>query len=148
MPLPKEPFPGMVVRYGFLWRREHDQGAREGRKFRPCVVVIATRRDPDGRFLVRVMPFTHAAPSAPDRAVAVPSKLKRHLGLDEDSSWVVIDEANEFVWPGPDLRPVAQTKPGVWTFGVLPRDFMRRIKDAVADYKRRRNLPPALAREE
>ena len=70
---------------------------------------------------VRVVPITHVPPD-PDRAVALLPKVKRHLGLDADASWIVLDEANEFIWPGVDLRPISRTTPGVWTYGVLPRE--------------------------
>jgi hypothetical protein len=33
-------------------------------------------------------------------------ETKRRLGLDAEQSWIMITEANGFVWPGPDLRPV------------------------------------------
>jgi hypothetical protein len=76
---------------------------------------------------VRVVPITHA-PHHPDRAIEVPQKVKRHLGLDADASWIVLDEANEFVWPGVDLRPISRAKPGVWTYGVLPRELFEALQ--------------------
>lgn len=126
MPLPKAPIPGMVVRYSFLWSYEALVGETEGRKDRPCVVVTAVRRTADGRFRVRVLPITHV-PAGPARSVAIPSRVKRYLGLDDDASWIVLDEVNEFVWPGVDLRPISRVKPGVWTFGVLPTELFGEI---------------------
>ena len=102
MPLPRVPFPGLVVRYAFLWSDEARQGRTEARKDRPCVVAV--RRENDVRFRVRVLPIAHA-PQHPDRAVALPARVKRHLGLDADASWIVLEEANEFVWPGVDSAP-------------------------------------------
>ena len=125
--LPKTPFPGMVVRYSFLWSSEARSGETEGRKDRPCVIVTAIRRAADGRFRVRVLPMTHT-PSDAARSIAVPPKVKRHLGLDADASWIVLDEANEFFWPGVDLRPISRPKPGVWTFGVLPTEIFEEIQ--------------------
>jgi len=117
----------MVVRYSFLWRSEAKAGETEGRKDRPCVIVTAVQRIADGRFRVRVLPITHS-PSEPTRSVAVPLKVKRYLGLDADASWIVLDEVNEFIWPGVDLRPVSRAKPGVWTFGVLPSEMFDEIR--------------------
>jgi hypothetical protein len=71
--------------------------------------------------------MTHR-PSEASRSVAVPPKVKRHLGLDADASWIVLDEVNEFIWPGVDLRPVSRAKPGVWTFGVLPSEIFEEIR--------------------
>ena len=138
MPLPKAPIPGMVVRYSFLWSSEARAGETEGRKDRPCVVITAVLRQADGRFRVRVLPITHA-PTEAARSVAIPQRVKRHLGLDTEASWIVLDEVNEFVWPGVDLRPVSRSKPGVWTFGVLPTELFDEIRDklrAVADQRR------------
>ena len=119
MAFPRTPFPGLVVRYAFLWSSEARQGRTGASKDRPCVVVVAVRREGDVRFRVRVLPITHAAHNT-ERAVALPAKLKRHLGLDADASWIVLDEANEFIWPGVDLRPISRSRPGVWSYGVLP----------------------------
>lgn len=127
MALPKTPFPGMVVRYSFLWSSEARAGQTEGRKDRPCVIVAAIKRAADGRFRVRVLPITHT-PTEEARSIAIPPKVKRHLGLDADASWIVLDEANEFFWPGVDLRPVSRSKPGVWTFGVLPTEIFEEIQ--------------------
>jgi hypothetical protein len=125
--LPKTPFPGMVVRYSFLWSNAARAGETEGRKDRPCVIVTAVRRTPDGRFRIRVLPITHRA-SEPARSIAIPPNVRRHLGLDADASWIVLDEVNEFSWPGVDLRPVSRLKPGVWTFGVLPTEIFDEIR--------------------
>ena len=127
MALPKIPFAGMIVRYAFLWSSEARAGETEGRKDRPCVIVTAVRRAPDGRFRVRVLPITHS-PTEAHRSIEIPPKVKGYLGLDADASWIVLDEVNEFFWPGVDLRPVSRSKPGVWTFGVLPNEIFEEIR--------------------
>ena len=127
MALPRTPFPGLIVRYAFLWGDEAHAARTEARKDRPCVVVLAVQREADQRLRLHVVPITHA-PHRPDRAVEVPQKVKRHLGLEADASWIVLDEANEFVWPSVDLRPISRTKPGVWTYGVLPRELFEALR--------------------
>jgi hypothetical protein len=117
----------MVVRYSFLWSSEARTGETEGRKDRPCVVITAVRSTPDGRFRVRVLPITHR-PTELHRSVEIPLKVRRYLGLDTDASWIVLDEVNEFFWPGVDLRPVSRSKPGVWTFGILPNEIFEEIR--------------------
>ena len=87
MALPR-PAPGMVVRYAYLCADEAEAGRREGRKDRPCVVVVAAERQGDGR--VRVAPITHAAKD-PARGVELQAKVKRHLGLDDGASCTVLD---------------------------------------------------------
>lgn len=136
MPLPR-PAPGLVVRYSYLWADEAEAGRKEGRKDRPCVGVVAAERRPDGQIRVLVAPITHAAKD-PARGVELPGKVKRHLGLDEDVSWIVLDEFNEFVWPGPDLRTVPGRGPGVWAYGVLPREVFHALRDRLRAVPRQR----------
>jgi len=76
---------------------------------------------------VRVLPITHA-PTEEARSIAIPPRVKRHLRLDADASWIVLDEVNEFFWPSVDLRPVSRSKPGVWTFGILPTEIFDQIQ--------------------
>jgi hypothetical protein len=117
MPLPA-PQRGLVISYAYLWHHEHRNGLEEGRKDRPCVIVLAADRTENG-MMVTVVPVTHAPPSKPASAVEIPAAVKRHLGLDADRSWVILDEGNRFAWPGYDLRPV----PGVrdrYDYGFLP----------------------------
>ena len=47
----------------------------------------------------------HAPPDREGDAIEIPLETKKRLGLDSERSWIMITEANEFVWPGPDLRP-------------------------------------------
>jgi len=76
---------------------------------------------------VRVLPVTHR-PTEPLRSIEISPKIKRYLGLDADASWIVLDEVNEFFWPGVDLRPVSRSKPGLWTFGVLPTEIFEEMR--------------------
>jgi hypothetical protein len=137
--LPLAPFPGLIVRYAFLWSNEARQGRTESSKDRPCVIVLVVQHQTDQRFRVRVVPITHA-PHDPDRAVALPPRVKRHLGLDDDASWIVLDEANEFVWPGVDLRPIARTKPGVWSYGVLPQELFAELQSRLRSVLNQRRV--------
>ena len=43
---------------------------------------------------------THSAPRRVDDAIEIPPATQQRLGLDSERSWIVITEANEFVWPG------------------------------------------------
>lgn len=98
-----EPVAGLVIRYAYLWRDEHLTGQEEAAKDRPCAIILALKRTDDGH-QVFVLPITHAAPSDPNDALEIPAETERRLGLDDEQSWIVLTEANEFIWPGPDLR--------------------------------------------
>jgi hypothetical protein len=100
------PEAGLVIAYAYLWRREHQAGQDEGLKDRPSVIVLTAERQEDGATIVTVLPITHSAPTRPGAAVEIPAPVKRHLGLDDQRSWVVVAEGNEFLWPGYDLRKV------------------------------------------
>jgi len=110
---------GLVISYAYLWHHEHRTGREEGVKDRPCVIVLAIRNRADGSTVVRVAPVTHSAPDDPATGFELPNAVKRHLGLDTERSWVILDEVNEFVWPGFDLRPIP---PGgdSFAYGFLP----------------------------
>lgn len=125
MPLPA-PVPGLVIRYSFLWHHEAEAGQEEGSKDRPCAVLltVATR---DDRQVVTVLPVTHTPPLDERLAVEIPTRTKRRLGLDDARSWIVLNEANRFQWPGPDLRPLPGDGANV-AYGLLPAalyDLMR-----------------------
>ena len=84
--------------------------ASRGVKDRPCALILSSQNE-GGNTIVAVVPVTHTPPDRPDEAVEIPAVVKRHLGLDEARSWIVVSEINRFIWPGPDLRPVSRAEP-------------------------------------
>src|SRR5260370_17881004 len=115
MPIPN-PEPGLVISYAYLWHREHQVGQEEGSKDRPSVIVLAVEREVDGVILVTVLPITHSAPTDPASAVEIPLPVKRHLGLDDDSSWIVVAESNYVPLPGYDLPRLPRSHPYAYSF--------------------------------
>jgi hypothetical protein len=89
----------LVLNYAYLWHGEHRAGLEEGRKDRPSVIVLSITRESDDATIVTVLPITHAAPEDPKAAIEIPLPVKKHLGLDDARSWIVIAEGDEFVWP-------------------------------------------------
>ena len=132
------PAPGLVVSYVYLWRDQYLGGADEGRKMRPCAIVLAMT-DEDGDNRVYVAPITHSRPRDP-HAVELPLAAKRRLGLDDAPSWIVTSELNRFVWPGYDLRPIARDKPDVFAWGFLPTEVFAAVKRGIAAHQRARDL--------
>ncbi len=131
MLIPK-PAPGLVIRYAYLWADEHETGQEEGSKDRPVAIVLAADAIPDqDAARVVVVPITHARPAAGQNALEIPQATKRRLGLDDERSWVVLDEVNVFIWPGPDVRPVPGRTPSTIAYGMLPASFTRSIRDGV-----------------
>jgi hypothetical protein len=143
--LPK-PEIGLVVHYSYLWANEHAGGAEEGIKNRPCAIVAATR-SVEGRIVATVFPITHTPPSDPRDAVELPARLKRHLGLDGERSWVVVTEFNRFVWPGVDLQPRPGVTPRRYDYGVIPGKFMARVIEVFDSARRARRVAPVVRTE-
>ena len=126
MALP-EPVPGLVIGYSYVWAEEHKRGREEGAKDRPCAVILVTTSDDDER-VVTVLPISHAPQIDPRLAVEIPAAVKRRLKLDDARSWVVLTEANRFVWPGPDLRPARRGDAASIAYGPLPFTLFEEIR--------------------
>ncbi len=121
-----EPVPGLVIRYSYLRREEHLRGQEEGTKDRPCAIILVTTTDESDK-VVTVLPVSHAPPKDPALAVEIPPPTKARLGLDDDRSWVVLTEANRFIWPSPDLRPTTRGDAANVAYGLLPAKFYAQL---------------------
>lgn len=80
----RDPEAGLVISYSYLWRYEYESGAEEGRKNRPCVIIIAVEKQ-DGNTLVTVVPVTHIKPEGESYGIEMPPLVKQHLGLDSEN---------------------------------------------------------------
>ena len=80
----------------------------------------ACGRAPADTTVVVVLPITHTPPADPAAAVEIPAAVKRHLGLDDARSWIVVAEGNEFDWPGYDLRKIGRSDR--YDYGFCRRD--------------------------
>ena len=69
-----------------------------------------------------VAPITHSPPHDRNVAVEIPRRVKEHLGLDGERSWVILEEVNIFTWPGFDLRPIRRGETRI-DYGLLPPKF-------------------------
>lgn len=136
MSIPK-PQQGQIIRYSYVWHREAIQGREEGRKDRPCVIVVATKDD-----RVVVVPITHTKPDAQTPALEIPAEVSKRAGLDHERSWVVANEVNVFKWPGQDIR---RATPESWIFGQLPPNFTKAIIDGV---QRQRGRMKTISRDD
>jgi hypothetical protein len=121
------PHPSRVIRYAYLWYDEHVRGQEEGIKDRPCVIVLA-KHSAGENTMVTVAPITHTPPLHPEEAVEIPLPTKQRLGLDTARSWVMVNEVNRFLWPGPDIRPIPE-RSGTFAYGDLPPALFRQMKE-------------------
>lgn len=114
-----EPFPGLVISYSYLWKREHVAGREEGVKDRPCAIILSKKTIANDT-IITVAAITHTKPDNLDMAVEIPLKVKEYLNLDDEQSWIVCSEVNRFIWPGPDLRRISGHSETTYSYGVLP----------------------------
>lgn len=136
----------MVIRYSYLWRREAQLGREEGVKIRPCAIILVILDQAD-RPLVRVLPITHAPPDDLADSLELPAITKQRLGLDAERSWVVLSEANDFLWPGPDLHFLPGQGPESAVIGRLPPGFLKLLRERL-EKRRRQRLVTAVRRTE
>lgn len=132
--IPKAPQAGMVLHYSFLWKHEAERGHDEGAKDRPVVVLVLLAEGDE----VVVAPITTLPPEQGAPAIEVPARVRAHLGLDADQSWISIATLNRFVWPGPDLRSVPGRNPSDALYGFLPQKLLDAAKQsAMAELAKR-----------
>ncbi len=113
--------PGEIIQYAYLWAYEELEGHLDGRKDRPCAVMIVQA----SKNIVSVCPITHTPPRA-GQGIRVPAKTCERLGLDEQAPcWVITTEMNQFVWPGPDIRKAPS---GQHSYGLMPAALFEQIK--------------------
>lgn len=122
-----DPLPGLVIQYSYLWSHEAEVGHEEGRKDRPVAIVMAITASAAGERRVTVLPITHRQPTDDASAVEIPLATKARLGLDDDRSWIVVAEGNDFPWPGPDVRIIPKRR--TIAYGYLPPDLFREVRD-------------------
>jgi hypothetical protein len=94
MPGPRRPAPGDVWRYPYLWARQAGDGETEGRKPRPCALIL-TLPTATGETEIILLAITTKAPRPEQAAIAVPPMERRRARLDADAPlWIMLDEYN------------------------------------------------------
>ncbi|MEO6433896.1 MAG: hypothetical protein ABIO29_07970 [Sphingomicrobium sp.] len=92
-------------------------------------MIVAQRRIGDHLQLL-VSPITHRQPPAGE-GVRLPLRVKQHLDLDAEPSWIVTTEINQFVWPGPDVRIVEGR--GTPVYGAIPAALFEQVRQQIGD---------------
>lgn len=135
-----EPKPGLVIRYDFLWKEDDRAGVTSG-KDRPCAVVLILDEREDGARRVLLCAITHSPPVAGETAVELPVAVCRHLGFDDERSWIKTEQVNLLIWPKDRIpygvQPVARDR---WFYGMLPQAIGRQVFEQVREKARQRRL--------
>lgn len=137
---------GLVISYSFLWSDEAEAGQVEGRRNRPCAIVLVVHEAEGAAPVVAVVPITHSPHQNREAAIEIPASVKRHLGLDDVPSWIVLDEFNVFTWPGFDLRPVPGRR-DQYDYGFLPPALFKAVIKKFTEL-RRRDLAARVGRDD
>ncbi len=132
MKIPAAPPIGHIVAYEYLWQSKASK-REDGEKTYPTALLMGKRAEAGGSTLVYALGISHMKPPADRRALEVPAKLRRWIGLDDQPQWIYTDEVNVFVWPGPDLRPAQwiSQRPLVedtCVLGPLPSDWFADVQ--------------------
>ena len=91
------------------------------------VVVVAVQKRQHGTQLL-VVPVTTRPPRPGDSSVEMPPRVRAHLGLGEERCWIVTDEYNLFIWPGPDIRPVRNSGMIDPRYGSIPARLFDEVR--------------------
>ena len=130
-----DPASGLVIRYDYLWHDEAAAGREQGVKDRPCL-VITNMLDKKGNTRALIAPITHSEP-APGEGIEIPARVKHHLGLDEERSWIITTELNDVDWNDPGVIPAKATQ---CEYGFLPPKLAQAALDDARAHLANRNL--------
>ena len=122
------PQPGLVIRYSYLWHWEWVEGELEHQTSSACALILAVQDGTEGP-RVFALPIVHTPPADGQTAIELPAALKVRLGLNAERSWIVLDEFNDFTWPGPDLRLLPGKGPESAAYGLLPPRLFRAVRE-------------------
>lgn len=125
MALP-EPKPGLVFRYDYLWLREAQTGLDQGKE-RPACLVAAIDSPGRPRFVV-ILPITHSRPTGDTVGIEIPPSVRRHLGLDDADSWIIVSEHNVDEWPNGGIAPLPGRQ-NVFSYGFLPPRLFEKVRE-------------------
>lgn len=141
-----EPKPGLIIRYSYKWHNQDnaENDGEEGLKDRPCAVVVSQKTE-DGTTRVMTVPITHREPVDNPNAVELPLEFKKKIGLDEDRSWIITNEVNEFKWIGPDVRSISGRDNN--SYGFLTPGLLKKLGKALEENFKTKNLQRVLRTE-
>ena len=103
------------------------------------MVILATRQRSHG-LEVLVAPVTSQPPRPGTPTIEMPQRVRAHLGLGDGRSWIVADELNSFIWPGPDVRPVRGAADISPFLGKIPSRLYEQVRAKLAEIAREGRL--------
>ena len=136
-----EPEAGLVIRYDFLWKQEHEKGQEHGTKDRPCAIILASKKHTGKTREVVICPITHTPPNSGETSIEIPYKVARYLGLDHEKVWIKTHEVNMIEWEdGRIPYGITRTPSGNWTYGIMPRIIGQKAFEQVRENSRKKSI--------
>lgn len=102
-------------------------------------MVVAVEKREHGTQLL-VVPVTTRHPGSGDTSVEMPPRVRQHLGLGAERSWIVTDEYNLFTWPGPDVRPIRSGGAIEPRYGSIPAKLFEQVRAKIEQAAKRGQL--------
>ena len=84
------------------------------------------------------MPITHTKPDDTSSAIEISADDASALGLDSQTSWIIVDDINYFTWVGPDVEQNRTT--GDYEVGFLAPDLLLRVTEKFKELRRLRRI--------
>ena len=141
---PPKACPGSGPGREAVWRQEHAPGG-----------IIPGIRNPLNFTIMNECNFNTCCQAPRGNSLSVEQILHRRHGqkkavgvilkLDSMSSWLILSEANTFIWPGYDLRLIPSSKQN-YTYGYLPPKLFELIKTKLLALAKSRHSP-AISRD-
>jgi len=92
--------------------------------------VVVARIEKAGLTQLMVVPITHSKPARGEDGISIPPRVRKHLGLDDEESWIIVTELNRFIWPGPDVR-VAPGRDSP-LYDAIPAHLFHQVQQGIA----------------
>jgi hypothetical protein len=120
------PETGLLIWYPYLWARQQDVGETEGRKKRPCAMIVPAPDPRTGQTRLFLLAVSSLPPAHDQRAVEVPETERRRAGLAGwKGGWVYVSEYNYDV-----VETSFYYEPGEAPIGRFSPPFLRQVVSA------------------
>lgn len=87
----------------------------------------------------------HSPPREGTFAIEIPHKVGRHLGLDDERSYIIASESNSVAWDDAGIVPAMPGKQ--WAYGRVPKALYDQLCASMLDLLNRRKLKTTVRKD-
>jgi hypothetical protein len=125
---------GSVVTYPYLWLRQSLAGETEGRKERPCCLLLAIETPATQEHHLMLLAISSQKPSPDQEAIEVPAIERRRAGLSRyPGAWIVTSEFNYDI-----AERSFYYDPSLPVLGRFSAEFLKLVAQTVQSRRARR----------